>query len=116
MDDNPEWCEPWLGSAMDYNATHPFSSNSYLNSHETGERKDAFYVPTQTGPKTTIILALYVKKPQSIPTQLDAQEHIPGKGKNSTVEIVPRLFFPAEEGDKDFHGWKSRTKRDAAAT
>jgi len=114
MDDDPDWGEPWRGSAMDYNATHPFSSNSYLNSYETGERKDAFYVPTQKGPKTTIILGLYIKKPQL--TQLDDQEHILGENKNSTVEIVPRLFFPAEEGEKDFYAWKSRTKRDAAAT
>jgi hypothetical protein len=116
MDDDPEWGKAWPGSAMHYNATHPFPANSYLNSYELGERKDAFYVPTQTGPKTTIILALYIKKPQSIPTQRNNQEHIPGKGKNSTVEIVPRLFFPAKEGEKDIYGWGSRTKRDAAAT
>lgn len=109
---------------MEYNARHPFTSSpeafltsspevlGYLNAHKLGKRQDAFYVPTQKGLNSTIVLALYTEKQ----TQLDDHENVPSGKQNSTVMIVPRLLFPAEEDNLDAYGWKSRAKRDLAAT
>jgi len=114
--DDDEWGKPWDGSAMDHNAKHSFSGNTYLNSYQLGKRIDAFYAPTLSGPKTTIVLGLYAKPTPTLPTQLDNQDHIPGGKTNSSFSIVPRLYFPAKKDDLDAFGWESRAKRDAAAT
>jgi hypothetical protein len=113
--DDVRWRESWPESAMEYNATHQFA-NTYLKCYETGERRDAFYIPSLRGPKTAIILALHVEEPQCSPSQLEDPENVPGGNQNSTVRMVPRLFFPAQEDDLNAYGWESRDKRDLAAT
>jgi len=111
--DDADWARSW-DSPMDHNATHRFG-NTYLKCSKLGERRDAFYVSVPKTPKT-IIMALHIDKSQAGPTPLDGQETIPGGKQSSTVYIVPRLLFPAEEDDRDAYGWGSRTKRDLAAT
>jgi hypothetical protein len=114
---------PWEGSAMHSSPTHPIpASLGYLS--RSGVRKDAFYLPTDIGPKTTITLALCLENPQPSQTPSNNQGHTTHRKprsesrrkSNSTIKIVPRLFFPAEKGNLDAYGWGSRNRRNAAAT